>query len=529
MKTGIAIVFFALLLSGCASLTTTKQRPTSAIRNDAVVDSVIALNFQAEQLPDARKPELNIALEQQLGSTRLFQRRHIEKRRLKPAVRVALWATGAAIAGGGYYLYDQNHWSRLGELAMGSGGLIPLGGEIITASLPPVGEEWKEESRVLPPRTEPAVGVPVTVNALNSTWSDTTDEAGMVTVDVASLADSVPFGEPLEVQVVLLEDTASGTFTVPVEIVNAWRTPPVLAFAASEAAGEEHLGKAELPVILSGPWHKDIRFSCLVAGGDQDDGNKKGRTLGPFVIPAGETDGVVSFPVRDDDMDEKADTVTFILEDPDNAALGARTTSSYIILDDDEPPLVQFTAATSRGGESVSPGRLVVSLSNPSGWDIRANYAVKGGTAEGQGVDYYLDSGTVAIPAGAASASIEILIIDDAQMEGEESLVISLSNPRHATLGEYAIHTYIIADNDEATPAAPVASATAPETLSSPSATTTLAILDFQGIGVSAQEAMVLTNRLGTHMVQLGRYQVIERGQMEQILDKQDWQMTGCT
>ena len=56
-----------------------------------------------------------------------------------------------------------------------------------------------------------------------------------------------------------------------------------------------------------------------------------------------------------------------------------------------------------------------------------------------------------------------------------------------------------------------------------------LAILDFEGIGISDSEARVLSNRLGTQMVQIGRYQVIERGQMEQILQEQDFQMTGCT
>jgi len=56
-----------------------------------------------------------------------------------------------------------------------------------------------------------------------------------------------------------------------------------------------------------------------------------------------------------------------------------------------------------------------------------------------------------------------------------------------------------------------------------------IAILDFDGYGVSRMEALVLTNRLGTHMVQLGTHQVIERGQMEQILKEQDFQLSGCT
>ena len=68
----------------------------------------------------------------------------------------------------------------------------------------------------------------------------------------------------------------------------------------------------------------------------------------------------------------------------------------------------------------------------------------------------------------------------------------------------------------------------------SPSATgahlrLTIAILDFETVGISAQEARVLTNRLGTYVVQAGRWQVIERREMEEILREQDFQLTGCT
>ena len=48
-------------------------------------------------------------------------------------------------------------------------------------------------------------------------------------------------------------------------------------------------------------------------------------------------------------------------------------------------------------------------------------------------------------------------------------------------------------------------------------------------MGVSEQDARVLTTRLGTHLVQSGIYRVIERGEMQQILVEQDFQLTGCT
>ncbi len=56
-----------------------------------------------------------------------------------------------------------------------------------------------------------------------------------------------------------------------------------------------------------------------------------------------------------------------------------------------------------------------------------------------------------------------------------------------------------------------------------------LAILDLEGRGVSAVEAASLTDRLRSELVRTGKITVVERGQMEQILTEQDFQLTGCT
>ena len=78
-------------------------------------------------------------------------------------------------------------------------------------------------------------------------------------------------------------------------------------------------------------------------------------------------------------------------------------------------------------------------------------------------------------------------------------------------------------------PSPAVAEATSPVEVSPPIGRTALAILDFKGIGVSAQEAQLLTIRLGTHLVQSGVYRVIERDEIQQILVEQDFQLAGCT
>jgi len=57
----------------------------------------------------------------------------------------------------------------------------------------------------------------------------------------------------------------------------------------------------------------------------------------------------------------------------------------------------------------------------------------------------------------------------------------------------------------------------------------TLGVLDFEGLGISENETKALTNRLRGIFVKTDEYQVIERGKMNEILDEQGFQLSGCT
>ena len=58
----------------------------------------------------------------------------------------------------------------------------------------------------------------------------------------------------------------------------------------------------------------------------------------------------------------------------------------------------------------------------------------------------------------------------------------------------------------------------------------TVGVLDFEGIGVSSDEARALSNRFGTEFMELskGRYVLVERQQMGEILEEQGLQQSGC-
>jgi hypothetical protein len=57
----------------------------------------------------------------------------------------------------------------------------------------------------------------------------------------------------------------------------------------------------------------------------------------------------------------------------------------------------------------------------------------------------------------------------------------------------------------------------------------TIAVLDFEGFGISVSETQALTNRTRTLIFRSGKYQIVERGKMDEILKEQGFQQTGCT
>ena len=98
--------------------------------------------------------------------------------------------------------------------------------------------------------------------------------------------------------------------------------------------------------------------------------------------------------------------------------------------------------------DSISSVALTVDLSAASSNDITVDYAVTG-TATGSGTDYTLTNGTLTISAGVTSGTITIAgIVDDDLDEANETVIITLSNPNNAIVGNDSVHTYTINDND---------------------------------------------------------------------------------
>ena len=149
---------------------------------------------------------------------------------------------------------------------------------------------------------------------------------------------------------------------------------------------------------------------------------------GIATIPAGATSATVAVATTADDLPELDEDMTLSIGAPDSglpawARIGEDSAEGTILNDDFVAISVAPTAAD-EGTDLV----FRVSLSMVAGEPVNVDYATSDGTAKA-GADYTAVSGTLTVPAGSLSASINVTTIDDNLAEPAETLTLTLAEP----------------------------------------------------------------------------------------------------
>ncbi len=234
-----------------------------------------------------------------------------------------------------------------------------------------------------------------------------------------------------------------------------------IEFEVTFSVGAESVGTDSLILILNEALDATATVNYAVTGGSATGGGADYTlTAGTATFLAGETTKAIVFTVTDDTDLETTENFVVTLSSPSNTTLGANTTHTYSINDNDATRNVGFTYTSSSGSEAsttVVVGLTLDLVDNSN--DITVDYAVTGGTATGAGTDYTLASGTATITSGQTTGSFSITINNDAIDENSETIIITLTNPTNANLTANKTYTYTILDND-ATPTVSFASST---------------------------------------------------------------------
>ena len=136
-----------------------------------------------------------------------------------------------------------------------------------------------------------------------------------------------------------------------------------------------------------------------------------------------------------------------------NSATATNSTLTYSIVDNEDPPTIEFDVANSAssGAESSGSPTITVKTNRRSIFNSEVDYsaAAKTGTTTLTSGDYTLANGTARVNALATSTTVPLTINDDDKYEIDESIRITLSNANSTSqIGSATIHDYTINAND---------------------------------------------------------------------------------
>ncbi|MFH1120176.1 MAG: Calx-beta domain-containing protein, partial [Bacteroidota bacterium] len=223
---------------------------------------------------------------------------------------------------------------------------------------------------------------------------------------------------------------------------------------ASDPAAAEPSNDGEFTVSMGLTSSTNTVVSYIISG-DAVAGDDYTSLTGSVTIPAGSLSATIDLEVIDDLILEDDETVTITLSgvsgDTD-ISLGAPYIASVIISDDDVAT-VSITANDPAAAEPSNNGQFTVTMSNASDVATVISYTTSGTATAGS--DYTALTGTITIPAGSTSGTIDVTVIDNLIMESNETVIVTLasitSGDADVSIGTPSSATVTIADNDVAT------------------------------------------------------------------------------
>ncbi|MBI4238130.1 MAG: FG-GAP repeat protein [Deltaproteobacteria bacterium] len=253
--------------------------------------------------------------------------------------------------------------------------------------------------------------------------------------------------ETIEVTIANPGNATLGANTIHTYTITDNDATPTVAVA--DVSVDESAGTATVTVTMTGYSASSVTVDYATSNGTATAVADYTATNGTLTWTTGQTgDKTYAVTIANDALDEADETITNTLSNAANATL-SDSTGVATITDNDATPTIAFSASSSSGAESATPATITIALSAVSERDVTVDYALSG-TATGSGTDYTLANGTATITAGNTSTNVSATVVDDALAEGDETMILTLSNPSNATLGTTAGHTYTITDDDTA-------------------------------------------------------------------------------
>jgi len=216
---------------------------------------------------------------------------------------------------------------------------------------------------------------------------------------------------------------------------------------ATVTEGDSGTTTVSFTVTLSGPSGNPVTVNFATADGTATQPGDYTSATGTLTFAPGETSKTITVTIAGDSLDEANETFTVNLTSPSGATL-ADGTATGTITDNDTAGTVQFSNPIFTVNENGGSVTITVTRTGGTAANATVNYTTSNGSASA-GSDYTTASGTLTFLAGETSKTFTIPILNDAALEGVESINLTLSSPTGGvTLGAQSTAAVNISDDD---------------------------------------------------------------------------------
>jgi hypothetical protein len=255
---------------------------------------------------------------------------------------------------------------------------------------------------------------------------------------------------------------SAGAVATTHTIRNDDKVPLVNLTTSAQRVTEGHIGKTVVTVTVSlnSPATAPVAVTyatadgtATVAGADYE------AKLGTVSIPVGSTSGSVTVFVYGDRTVESDETFGIQLSNPVGATLGAVSSQTVTIVNDDlalADPTITVSSPSMREGNSGSASMVfTISLSRALTTPTTLWVRTVDGTATTAGSDYAgISARTVTIPAGSRQVSVTVKVNGDRKIEANEVFYLEVSRSSSFAIPSRGTGTIINDDGSSAVRAA---------------------------------------------------------------------------
>ncbi len=152
-----------------------------------------------------------------------------------------------------------------------------------------------------------------------------------------------------------------------------------------------------------------------------------------ITFPIGVASTNITLQVINDAIGEPTETVYLaIAGNPD--VYDVRTNYALVsIADDGDLPVATVAATRAVAYENFRTGKFTINFANPNSFDTTVNYVLSGTASNG--VDYVAITNNVLMPAGTTSALITVSPINNTKLDGNRTVILTLTNGASYAIG----------------------------------------------------------------------------------------------